>query len=206
VTSEFPVIETARLILREIVVEDAPALLAIHSDVEHMRFFGVAPLADLASAQSLVDAFAKLRQLPNPTARWAITLKQNAQKISQVPSEGNEQNYEFALMGSCGFFAWNRDWRRAMLGYELARAVQGHGYMHEALTALLAWGFAQMGLNRVDALIHPHNTSSMKLAEKIGFEREGLLREVGYWSGQHHDMVQLSLLRRDWETAASRQC
>ncbi len=65
---------------------------------------------------------------------------------------------------------------------------------------MLLWGFKNMSLNRVEAQIHPLNVASLKLAEAIGFRREGLLREVGYWGGGHHDLLQYSLLQRDWQT------
>ena len=74
--------------------------------------------------------------------------------------------------------------------------------MHEALCAMLDWGFAKMRLNRVEAEIHPDNLASLKLARKLGFVDEGRLREAGRWNGQYHDLLQLSLLRREWRSFA----
>jgi len=66
------------------------------------------------------------------------------------------------------------------------------------LHSVLAWGFAQMQLNRVQALVHPQNQASLQLLERLGFQPEGRLREAGYWAGRHHDLLQLSLLRREF--------
>jgi ribosomal-protein-alanine N-acetyltransferase len=180
--SDFPTIQTARLVLREIVADDAADLFAIHGDAGLMRWFGVDPLKDLAGAQKLVELFASWRTQPNPGTRWAI----------QVKGESH-------LVGTCGLFAWHRLWRRCAIGYELAAAAQGKGYMHEALSAVLDWGFANMALNRVEAQVHPDNAASISSVSRLGFRQEGLLRELGYWGGQHHDMLQYSLLRRDWD-------
>jgi ribosomal-protein-alanine N-acetyltransferase len=70
--------------------------------------------------------------------------------------------------------------------------------MREALTAAFSWGFAEMQLNRIEAQIHPRNEPSLRLAQALGFQNEGLLREVARWSGSFHDLLQLGLLRNDW--------
>jgi len=183
--SNFPTLETRRLRLREIVEADAPTLFAIHGDAEHMRFFGSDPLPDLAAAVHLVGVFAGWRTQPNPGTRWALQ-----------PKDGD------TLVGTCGLFGWNRNWRRCSLGYELAPASQGRGYMHEALAAVIAWGFEHMALHRLEALVHPQNTASLKLAARLGFVQEGLLREVCRFRGQQHDMHQLSLLQREFTPAS----
>lgn len=179
--SDFPILETPRLLLREIVTDDAPALYVIHGDAEPMRWFGADPLPSKEAATNLVETFASWRKMTNPGTRWALQPK------------GEDQ-----LVGTCGLFNWNRAWRKCTLGYELAFAWQGKGYMHEALSAVLKWGFGHMELNRVEAQIHPMNRASVKLAASLGFVQEGLLREVGYWGGEHHDLLQFSLLRREY--------
>lgn len=180
-SSVFPVIESERLLLREILSSDAKSLFAIHSDPERMRWYGNDPMKDLSAAKEMVRAFAAWRQLANPGVRWGIQIK------------GQKK-----LVGTVGLFSWNRNWQRCMLGYELLRQEEGKGYMREALAQVLAWGFQNMGLNRVEAQIHPENLPSMKLALALGFVPEGLLREMGFWDGKYHDMVQLSLLRREF--------
>ena len=127
-----------------------------------------------------MDSFDALRRLPSPGVRWGIERRSDGQ-----------------LIGTCGLFKWNRAWRNCTLGYELVRDAWGQGYMREALRSALAWGFEQMALNRVDAQIHPENTPSLKLVERLGFVHEGRLRECGYWLGAYHDLLQYGLLRRD---------
>jgi len=181
VQTVFPTLETQRLILREMVLADAPALLSIHGDPELMRWFGNDPLPDLAAAETLMNTFHGWRQLPNPGTRWAIEKKQTP-----------------GLIGTCGLFAWNRQWRKCIVGYELAAAAQGEGYMHEALTVVLSWGFTAMGVNRIEAQVHPDNLRSLKSLQRLNFVEEGRLRQGGYWGDQYHDLLQYSLLEADW--------
>ena len=181
--SDFPDLETDRLLLREIVASDAPDVLAIHGDAVAMRWFGSDPLATLQQAQKLVEIFAGWRQLPNPGTRWAIRRK-----------------VDNRFLGSCGLFKWNRGWKSCVIGYELGSFAWGEGFMTEALSAILHWGFENMGLNRIEAQVHPENIASINLMRKLGFVQEGHMREAGYWLGEHHDLQQFALLRREYRT------
>lgn len=180
-TTPFPVIETKRLLLREIVHDDASALFAVRGNPEAMKWFGEDPLPDEAAARTLIDIMAGWRSKPSPPTRWGIHVK--------------GQN---ALAGSCGLFARSPSWRKCSLSYELNPEVQGNGYMHEALCACLTWGFENMELNRIEAVVHPCNAASLRTLQRLGFKQEGLLRQVGFWRGHHHDMYQYSLLRQEF--------
>jgi [ribosomal protein S5]-alanine N-acetyltransferase len=178
----FPTLETDRLILREITPGDAPELFAIHGDAEAMKWFGNDPLDSIDGALKLIEVFAEWRRMPNPGTRFGIEL-----------------NDEPGLIGTCGLFRWNRSWQVCSIGYELAAAQQGKGYLNEAATAIVAWGFDAMQLNRVEAAIHPENAPSIALVKKIGFVEEGRAREAGFWGGKFHDLLQFSLLKSDWQ-------
>ncbi len=70
--------------------------------------------------------------------------------------------------------------------------------MPEALGALLRYGFQMMELNRVEAATHTENRRSMRVSEKLGFRRDGLLRDYYCRDGVYNDQVLFSLLRREW--------
>ena len=74
--------------------------------------------------------------------------------------------------------------------------------MMEALSAILDWGFRNMELNRIEAQVHRENIASTRLLGKLGFVREGCMREAGFWDGRHHDLQQFALLQRDKRTLA----
>ncbi|QJI37166.1 GNAT family N-acetyltransferase [Pseudomonas sp. ADAK13] len=180
--SDFPLIKTERLRLRELTPQDAAVLFAIHGDAEAMKWFGTDPLTEPRQAEQLIELFASWRTSANPGVRWGI-----------------EDTATAALIGTCGFFKWNRGWRSCAIGFELAPSAQGRGLMKEAVYAAVQWAFQHMALNRIEALVHPDNTPSLNLLEKAGFVREGTLRQAGYWNGSHQDLVQLSLLRGECE-------
>lgn len=179
--SAFPTLQTPRLRLREIVADDADALFSIHGDPERMKWFGNDPLVDRDAALALVRTFASWRDMPNPGTRWGIDVLDRP-----------------GLSGTCGLFRWNKNWRSCTLGYELSREIEGKGYMFEALCVAIAWGWAQMDLNRIEAVVHPDNAGSIALLERLGFVLEGKLRQAGYWGGGFHDMHQYALLKQDW--------
>lgn len=179
--NDFPYLETERLILREIVASDAEDVLAIRSDQLAMRWYGSDPLVSIQEAHKVIDAYAGWRQLPNPGTRWGI-----------------QQKADLRFLGSCGLFKWNRSWKSCVVGYELASFARGQGFMFEVLSAVLEWGFENMGLNRVEAQVHPENLASIKLLSRLKFVQEGCMREAGFWLGRHHDLQQFALLRRNF--------
>ena len=146
-----------------------------------MRWFGADPMKTSAEAERLIEIFSEWRKLPAPGIRWGI-VRTSDQK----------------LIGTCGLFKWNRAWRVCTIGYELAREARGHGYMQEALTAAITWGLREMELNRIEAQIYGKNEPSIKLAEKLGFQLEGNLRQLGYWHEQFHDLSGYALLKNGW--------
>ncbi len=174
----FPVIETERLVLREVTGSDAATLFEIHSDRKWMEWWGDDPPAEVAQTHTLIEAWAGWREASNPGVRWGL-----------------QRAGDSELIGTCGLFKWNRKWSSCSTSYELASGSSGMGFMSEAMTAILDWGWEHMSLNRVDALVHPSNARSHELLERLGFEREGLLREAAHWRGRYHDLVLMARLR-----------
>ena len=163
---------------------DRGAIFRIFGNPSVMRLSGSDPLPDVDAASGLISYFADGRKLASPNTRWGIQLKDDA-----------------TLIGTCGFFAWNRGWKKCSVGYELDPAWQKKGLMLEALGAVLTWGFQEMSLHRVEAQVHPENSASIKLMKSLGFTQEGVLREAAHWDAQVHDMLQFGLLRHELQLA-----
>ncbi len=102
------------------------------------------------------------------------------------------------VMGQGGYHMWIPDHCRAEIGYHLAPEYHRKGYMWEALNAMMDFGFTEMGLNRIEACIGPKNEPSIKLVDKAGFKREGLLREHYCKDGVAEDSLIYSLLKREY--------
>lgn len=173
----FPVLETERFRLRRLEPADAGALFGWLSDPEVTRHFGIVPLQDPTDARQVVEHYAGAAET-GTAIRWGI-----------------EERATGELVGSCGFHAWVALHARAEVGYEVTRSRWRTGVMREALPAALRFGFEEMGLHRIGALVAPANEASLRLLDRLGFTREGTLRHYECTDGHFDDLVSHSLLR-----------
>ncbi|MFQ4140739.1 GNAT family protein [Chlorogloeopsis sp. ULAP02] len=178
VFNDFPKLETKNLILRETQLVDASAVFKIFADDEVTKFHDLETFTCLEQAQFLIERRRKRFQ-NKQGIRWGIARK--------------EDNI---IIGSCGYGIKNEF--QAEIGYELARVYWQKGIMIEALRAMINWGFHQLGLNRIEAMVMVENIASVKLLGNLGFVEEGILREYGFWKGQFHDLKVFSLLKREY--------
>jgi ribosomal-protein-alanine N-acetyltransferase len=113
------------------------------------------------------------------------------------------QRSDDALLGTCTLFHIDEQCRRAEIGYMLAVSAWGEGNATEAVSVLLAHGFREMNLNRVEADIDPLNVASARVLERQGFIVEGLLRERWIVGDQKSDSALYGLLAHDFEARQS---
>ena len=111
--------------------------------------------------------------------------------------ERSASNGSGQLVGGVGLRLEDQG-RQAMLGYCFARPAWGRGLATEAATALVAWGFAEMGLHRIWARCDTENTASLGVLSKLGLRSEGTLRQDCRIRGQWRDTHVLALLREEW--------
>jgi len=175
-----PTLATERLVLRPHDAGDADALYALFTDPATMRYWGAPPWTDRVQATAMIERAADMF-----AAHEAI-------RFALAPREGG------AMLGTCTLFSIDAQNRRAEMGYILASEAWGRGLMHEALTALLDWGFGPLGLHRVEADVDPRNVPSVKALERLGFVREGVLRQRWQVAGEVSDSIFLGLLAPEW--------
>jgi len=177
---DFPILTTPRLTLRALTEQDAPALLEITHDEEVMRYYGMEPFETL---DDVLEEIAWGRDLfrEGQGIRWAIALRTSD-----------------AYIGDLGLHNYSEQHARAEAGYKLARPYWRQGLMSEALGAVVDYGFDRMALNRIEALVDPRNTASWAMLEKLGFRREGVLRDYEHERSGYVDLAMYSLLRREW--------
>jgi [ribosomal protein S5]-alanine N-acetyltransferase len=101
------------------------------------------------------------------------------------------------VVGDCGLFNGVLHSRRAEIGYCLGRQHWGKGFMAEAVDALIEHGFTRVGLRRIEADIDPRNRPSIQLIERLGFKREGYLRERWMMGDEVADTVLYGLIHSD---------
>lgn len=102
------------------------------------------------------------------------------------------------VIGFVGFIRWERERRCAEIGFWLERAHRGQGLMAEALRPVLAFGFNQMGLDRIEALCQPSNPASERVLSRIGMQREGTVRGRLHAKAEPEDFHLYAVTRADW--------
>ncbi len=177
---QFPTLQTGNITLRETTLSDAQSIYTLFSDPVVVAYYDIAPLKSVQQAEEMIGRWAN-RFTDHKGVRWGITLA------------GSKQ-----VVGTIGLY-FHHEWRAA-LGYDLAQAHWRQGIMSAALTEVIRVVFDRTGLNRLEALVMPGNVASEYLLEKLGFVREGLLREYMYFKEEHQDLISFSLLRSDYES------
>ncbi|UOE93236.1 GNAT family protein [Alkalihalobacillus sp. LMS39] len=179
-SKDFPSLETERLHLRKITKEDARSMFTYLSDADVMKHYGLAPFQSLEEVYDEIDWYDSLWK-EKKGIRWGIALK----------NEGE-------IIGSCGFHNKVDRHFRTEIGFELKKEKWKTGIATEALNPILLYAFTEWQLQRVEALIEPENIASQRLVEKLGFQKEGLLRSYEYVSGQFDDLFMYSILRHEF--------
>lgn len=102
------------------------------------------------------------------------------------------------IVGRAGLHNWNKEHFRAELGYVMHdESFRKQGLMSEAVAAIIDYGFRELKLNRIEALVGPHNTASLRIVEKNGFEKEGVMKKHFYVDGVFHDSVVYGLVNNN---------
>ena len=175
-----PIITTPRVLLRWISEDDIDSLYEIFSNPQVMRYWSTVPLVDRAAAADLQREIADGNE-SETMFKWGLALRDSN-----------------TVIGTTTLFNLNLDNGRAELGYALSHAHWGKGYMNEGLKALVSHAFEVMELRRLEADVDPRNAASIRTLERLGFQREGFLRERWHVNGEIQDALFYGLLRREW--------
>jgi len=173
----FPVLSTDRLLLREMIVADAPGILRLRSNEEVMKYINRPLTRTLEDAQAWIGVVVSTLQKAEGIT-WCIALK-------EMPSES---------VGSIGLWRIEKENYRAEIGYMLEPSLQGKGIMYEAIQKVVEYGFAQMGLHSIEGQLDPRNIASSRVLEKAGFVREAYFKENYFLRGSFADTAVYSLL------------
>ncbi len=172
---------TKRLILREFIENDWQAVLAYQRDSRYLQFYEWTERSE-DDVRAFVRRFIEQQEeLPRTKFQLAITLKTDG-----------------ALIGNCGIRRNKPGDRVAEIGYELAPKHWKQGYATEAAHAIIAFGFEQLGLHRIEALCHAENAASAHVLEKLGMRLEARLHERELIKGHWADTLLYGILDREW--------
>jgi ribosomal-protein-alanine N-acetyltransferase len=149
--SNFPVLFTDRLKIRQLVPEDAHQIAIIRSNDIVNQFLNRPKTTSIQEATEFINDINK-KIGNNESVYWAISMKNND-----------------TLIGTTCLFNFDPEKEKAEIGYELHPDFHGKGIMNEVISATIHYGFTALNLTTIVALTKPGNTSSIRLLEKNRF-------------------------------------
>ena len=171
----FPILETDRLALRKLSMEDAEELFHLRTNEDAMKYINKPRLKSIAEVQELIT---KMND-NSVRIQWAITLKK-----------------EDKIIGVIGFHRIEKEHYRAEIGYMLHPQYWNSGIMTEAITRVINYGFNDMKLHSMEAIINPANEVSRKILKNFKFIKEGYYKENYFFEGTFLDSEVYSLLKQ----------
>ncbi|MFX1270668.1 MAG: GNAT family N-acetyltransferase, partial [Promethearchaeota archaeon] len=141
-SSPFPILETNRLVLRQLTVDDSENWFKNLSDDEVAVLIGMEPLENVEDSKSIINNFIDRYEKKNGMA-WAIILREDE-----------------SFIGTCSYEKIDSHNLSGEIGYDLLKKYWGHGFMAEALSAVIDYGFESLRLNRIEAHTAAINSAS----------------------------------------------
>lgn len=177
----FQNLETDRLLLRRIDVNDVEEVLKLRGNPEIMKFI---PRVLAKTKEDALEHIAMIEDkiVNNIGINWGITIKGNPK-----------------IIGIIGHYRISLENHRAEIGYMSLSEFNGKGYITEAIKAVVIYGFEQMNLHSIEAVIDPNNFASERVLQKNGFIKEAHILENELWGGKYWDTVIYSLLKKNFK-------
>jgi ribosomal-protein-alanine N-acetyltransferase len=177
---QFPEADLGNVRLRKPNIHDAEAILQISNDLAVMQYYGLSAYHSRDEAKKEITWFQKIYR-NNSGIRWIITLKDRTEYI-----------------GDIGIHNLVNIHNRAEIGFKLKKKYWRKGIMKNTIMFVNKYGFSNLKLNRIEAVVDPRNIPCLKLLEISGYKQEGLLRQYELEEQGYVDLIMLSLLYREW--------
>ena len=177
----FQNLETERLLLLRIAATDVNEIMELRGNPETMKFV---PRPLVTNVEQAMEHFKMIDDKieHNIGINWAITLKGNPK-----------------LIGIIGHYRIQPENYRSEIGYMILPEYNGQGFVPEAIKALLIYGFDDLQMHSIEAVIDPENKASERVLQKSGFVKEAHFIENEYYNGKFYDSVIYSLLKRNFK-------
>ncbi|MGE5106271.1 MAG: GNAT family N-acetyltransferase [Sphingobacteriales bacterium] len=175
----FPVLETERILLRQLAMDDADEIYFLRSDETVMQYLQKEPAKNKTEAEEFISRINE-SVANNEAIMWAIALKEK-------PS---------LCIGTICYWNIRKEHYRAEIGYVLHPGYWKKGIMKEVITKIIDYGFSSMQIHSIDAVINPNNIASAALLESIGFNKEAHFKEDFFFRDKFWDTLVYSLLNK----------
>jgi ribosomal-protein-alanine N-acetyltransferase len=178
--TELASLATERLHLRPTLASDAEALFLVKSDMKITKRYGHDPHRTVDQTRDWLRQY-QLDYQQRKAMMWSIVNRSDGQ-----------------IIGECCLWNFGPEFHYAELGYELHSSYWKRGLMTEALQVILAFGFMELELHRIEANPLETNTPSQKVLINLGFKHEATLRQRYHYEGHFLDELYYGLLRSEW--------
>jgi [ribosomal protein S5]-alanine N-acetyltransferase len=173
-----PTLETERLLLRKITLDDVEGMFSYASNDEVTKYVTWDTHRSLADTKQYIE-FVLSRYENKQIAPWGIESKETKEFI-----------------GTIDFVWWQPAHQKAEIGYVISDKYWGKGIATEASKKLIQFGFEEMDLVRIQAICFVENAASARVLEKVGMTFEGILRKAMFVKGKHRDLKLYSIIKR----------
>ena len=174
----FPELRTKRLLLRRFVDTDLDSVFRGLSDPQVIQYYGIS---------------FKTREETKEQLNWFAELEKSGSGIWWAICSAGDTEF----FGAGGFNNWQKQHKKAEIGFWLLPEYWGKGFMQEAMPVLLNYGFTEMELHRVEGFVESENINCIKAIKKLGFEFEGRMRECEIKDGKFIDLDIFVKLKRE---------
>lgn len=179
-------IKSKRLYLRPLVINDAKFIFDYAKNIDNTKFLNWNIHKSLKDSENYIKRIIAMYQVCS-TSNLGIVINENKTE---------------KLVGTIGLFQHSK--RLSNLTYEIGFVLnqkwQGKGLAFEAANSLINYSFTNLNIQRIEATCVLQNIKSLKLLEKLGMHREGLLRQFFYKNDIFYDGYIYSILKRDWNS------
>ena len=182
---QLPTLTSQRLRLRWLEARDAPALFKVFSDPQTMRYWSTPPWTTLSQSEAYIAGIHRHFSMQS-LFQWGVVRIEDS-----------------AVIGTCTLVHIDEEHKRAEIGFILRRDCWRRGYMSEALHTLFRFVFETLKLHRIEADVDPRNTASTRLLERLGFQRQGYLRERWLVGEEINDGIFYGLLHQEYSPPTS---
>lgn len=180
----FKNLETERLLLRRVIESDYPEIMELRGNPETMKFI---PRPLVTTKEEALNHFKMIDEKieSNEGINWAITIKGSPK-----------------LIGIIGHYRISAENHRCEIGYMILPQHNGKGYVTEAVDVVLEYGFNDLQMHSIEAIIDPDNIASERVLQKNGFVKEAHIVENELYEGKFWDTVIYSILKRNFRKSA----
>ena len=170
-----------RLVLRPFRVTDAPHFVEWFNDQEVVRnLYSYLPINEVAEE------------------KWINHIMEERLPVFTI--EAIMPCDERKVIGNCGLIDMHQKDRNAEFGIMIgAKSFWGQEYGTEAANLIINYGFKTLNLHKIKSVAYEFNARSIKIHEKLGFSKEGYLKDHVYIDGNYHGVIVFGLLKKDWE-------